>query len=301
MKRSEFLLNSTLLAASAFLPLKELSKLWQSPFTPLRRNVGYFTGSGGSIGWLANKDALVAVDSQFPDSAKTCLEGLQEMTKHPMDLLINTHHHGDHTAGNPVFKQVAKHIVAHKNVPALQKAAAERRGKETLSQQVYADQVFDTRWKQDVGDETVHGMHFGAAHTGGDAVIYFEKANVAHMGDLVFNRAYPFIDRAGGASIVNWVNVLETTVKELNNDTIYIFGHGNAEFGVSGSKDDVLLKANFLEALLEFTQNGIDKGISKETLMETKTLKGFEVFDAPGWSLSLTNNIDVAYQELTEK
>lgn len=298
MKRSEFLISGAILAASTVFPIKRISKLWYSPFTELRRNVGYFVGRGGSIGWLANNDALVAVDSQFPDSAKICIEGLQQKTNHPMDLLINTHHHGDHTGGNGVFKQYAKHIVAHKNVPSLQKAAAEKRGIETLEQQVYADQTFNESWKQTVGDETVHAMHFGPAHTGGDAVIYFEKANVAHMGDLVFNRAYPFIDRAGGASIENWVNVLQKTTKELNSDTIYIFGHGNLEYGITGASADVLLKANYLEALLEFTQKGIDAGMSKEELQKTKMLKGFEMFDAPGWSFTLANNIDTAYDEL---
>lgn len=299
MKRSEFLISGAILAASTVFPIKRISKLWYSPFTELRRNVGHFIGRGGTIGWLANTDALVAIDSQFPDSAKTCIEGLQEKTSHPMDLLINTHHHGDHTGGNSVFKKVAKHIVAQKNVPGLQKAAAEKRGKETLEQQIYADQTFDKTWKQTVGDETVHALHFGPAHTGGDAVIYFEKANVAHMGDLVFNRAYPFIDRVGGASIKNWVNVLQKTTKELNSDTIYIFGHGNLEYGITGASADVLLKANYLEALLEFTQKGIDAGKSKEELQKTKMLKDFEMFDAPGWSFTLGNNIDTAYEELT--
>ena len=179
---------------SYYASYSETGFLLQTPFTTLRRNVGTFVGRGGTIGWLATGNSLVAVDSQFPGSAQTCLDGLKEKTDHVMDYLINTHHHGDHTAGNPIFKDFAKHIVAHQNVPKLQKISAEGRGQEAVDAQVYADLTYNDKWSEDVGDETVHLMHFGPAHTGGDSVVYFEKANVAHMGDLMFNRAYPFID-----------------------------------------------------------------------------------------------------------
>ena len=299
MNRKGFLIKSSLLGASTLLPLNKLALLLQSPFTTIRRNVGTFVAQGGTIGWLATKNSLVAVDSQFPESAKTCVAGLQDKTDHVMDFLINTHHHGDHTGGNAVFKDVAKNIVAHQNVPKLQKAAAEPRGKEALDAQVYADITYAESWKQEVGDEIIHLSYNGPAHTGGDSVVYFEKANVAHMGDLMFNRAYPFIDTNGGANIENWIQVLRTTADNLEKDTIYIFGHGNSEYGITGNKDDLLLKSNFLEALLEFTQQGIDAGKSKDEIAKAEIIPGFEEFKAPGWSLTLSRNIDAAYAELT--
>lgn len=299
MNRKDFLIKSSLLGASSLLPIEQLARLLQSPFTTLRRNVGTFVGQGGTIGWLATKNSLVAVDSQFPASAKTCVDGLKDKTSHVMDFLINTHHHGDHTGGNPVFKNFTKNIVAHKNVPILQKAAAEPRGKDVLDAQVYADITYSESWKQEVGDEVIHLTYYGPAHTGGDSVVYFEKANVAHMGDLMFNRAYPFIDTNGGANIKNWIKVLRQTVDDLESDTIYIFGHGNSEYGITGSKDDLILKSNFLEALLELTQNGIDAGKSKDEIAKAEIIPGFEAFKAPGWSLTLSRNIDAAYAELT--
>lgn len=300
MNRKDFLVRSATLGAVAMLPIQKLAFLLQTPFTPLRRNVGTFVGRGGTIGWLATKNSLVAVDSQFPESAQTCIDGLKEKTNHVMDYLINTHHHGDHTAGNPVFKDFATHILAHENVPVLQKKSAEARGQEAVDAQVYADLTYAEKWTQNVGDETIHLMHNGPAHTSGDSVVYFEKANVAHMGDLMFNRAYPFIDTNGGANIANWIKVLRKTVNELENDTIYIFGHGNSEYGITGDKDDLILKSNFLEALLDYTQKGIDAGKTKGEISNTSdVIPGFEMFKAPGWSLTLSRNIDAAYTELT--
>ena len=301
MKRREFILKSALMGAAATMPFHKLFALGQdSPFTTLRRNVGTFRGSGGTIGWLVNSDAVVIIDSQFPESAQNCVTGLEEMTDIDFNMLINTHHHGDHTAGNPVFKDKVKRIVAHQNVPDLQRKAAESRGQETLDAQVYPDTTYETSWKETVGDEVVHLTHYGRAHTSGDSVIYFEKANVAHMGDLMFNRAHPFIDRGSGASISNWVTTLNKTAEDLPEDAVYIFGHGNTDYGITGSNEDLMVMKDFLAELLDYTQKGIDAGKSKEEITGIETLPGFEEFKAPGWRLPLSANLEVAYAELTE-
>lgn len=301
MDRRDFLLKSMLMGAAATIPVQRLfASAQESPFKTLRRNVGTFTGRGGTIGWLVNSDGIVVIDAQFPDSAQNCIAGLEEMESAAFDMLINTHHHGDHTAGNPVFEEKVKRIVAHQNVPGLQKAAAERNGQEALEAQVYPDTTFETSWSETIGDETIHLKHSGPAHTGGDTVVYFEKANVAHMGDLMFNRAHPFIDRGSGASISNWITTLNTTMDELPSDAIYIFGHGNSDYGITGEKDDLSVKVDFLTALLDYTQQGIDDGKTVEELSDIETLPGFEEFKAPGWNLPLSANIEVAYAELTE-
>ena len=99
----------------------------QTAFTPLRESVGYFTGQGGTIGYHISKDGVVVVDAQMPATAKICLDGIMERDGgRTIDVLVNTHHHGDHTGGNRVFKPSVKKILAHENVPELQKAAAER-------------------------------------------------------------------------------------------------------------------------------------------------------------------------------
>jgi len=299
MKRREFLFKSTLLAASAGIPLNKLLNLQESPFTSLRRNAGIFVGRGGTIGWLVNDGGVVVIDSQFPQSAEECIGGLEEKTDLAFDLLINTHHHGDHTAGNPVFKEKVKHIVAHKNVPGYQRQRAEQSGQDALDNLVTADVTYDDVWSEQIGDETVHLSYYGPAHTGGDSVIYFEKANVAHMGDLMFNRAYPFIDRPGGASIRNWITVLENTRNDLPNDAIYIFGHGNSNYGITGGQEDLKVMGDFLAALLDYTQKGIEAGKSKDEITGVEVLPGFEEFKAPGWRLPLSANLEVAYEELT--
>jgi glyoxylase-like metal-dependent hydrolase (beta-lactamase superfamily II) len=76
-------------------------------FHPLVRGVGYFPGRGGTIGWLATPDAAVIVDTQFPETAAICLAGLPDRANRPVDVVLNTHHHADHTSGNPIMKPAA--------------------------------------------------------------------------------------------------------------------------------------------------------------------------------------------------
>jgi glyoxylase-like metal-dependent hydrolase (beta-lactamase superfamily II) len=267
-------------------------------FHPLRRNVGYFTARGGTIGWLASPDALAVVDTQFADTAALCLAGLPGRANRIIDVVLNTHHHGDHTSGNGVFKPVAKSIVAQANVPALQRAAAERAKPPTTDKQVYADTTFAETWRQELGDEVVSARYFGPAHTNGDAVVLFEKANVVHMGDLVFNRIYPVIDRVGGGSIRNWIVILEKVAKDYPADAIYVFGHGGEKFGVTGQRAELLVLRDYLTALLEHVQAQISAG---KTKAEISTLENFPGF--PDFHQKLPNrlggNLGVAYDELT--
>ena len=69
-------------------------------------------------------------------------------------------------------------------------------------------------------------------------MVTFEQANVVHMGDLMFNRLHPFVDRASGARISNWIEVLEQVTAAHSADTIYIFGHGTPGAGVTGDRGE---------------------------------------------------------------
>lgn len=265
-------------------------------FTPIRRGTGRFESRGGTIGWLINDDTVVVVDSQFPESAADCRDGLKERSSRTIDLLINSHHHGDHTAGNGILGADADHIVAHDNVPMLQRMQAQQRG--TLENQTYADVTFAESWSQDVGDETVRLHHFGPAHTGGDAIIHFEKADVVHMGDLVFNYRHAFIDLGAGADTANWMTVLERTYDLFTDNTVFIFGHGNPANGILGRRDDVLVMRDYLGALRDAASAGIEAGRSAE---ETAALglEGFESHIIDGNPARIAGNIATVYEEMT--
>ncbi len=297
MNRLDFLKHLGLLSAGAAILPTNFSSIKQSPFTELRGGIGMFSMQGGTIGWYTTDGAIVVIDSQFPDPAHAFVEGISAFGTGPQKVLFNSHHHGDHTGGNLVFENDGYTIIAQKNVPALQRTAAQNSDNE--ANQAYAATTFENEFSFDAGDETINAKYYGPAHTKGDSVIWFENANIAHMGDLVFNRLYPFIDRNGGAMISGWINLLETVAAKANSETLFIFGHGKPEFGVTGSREDLLHKRDFLSHLLEYTQKGIDAGRSREEITSRTSFDEFPEHISPSNFLSLPRNLDVAWLELT--
>ena len=294
--RRDFLATS---AAAAFgvavgRPLSALA--WQGTqaqpvFTPIRRNAGTFTMRGGTIGWLVNAGGVAVVDTQFPAEARALLAGLQERSNsRPIDVLLNTHHHGDHTSGNPVFRGVARRVVAHgmadQHMRRAPGAQQQQPRQPNAPEQLYPDTTFTHMWSADVGDERIVARHHGRAHTSGDAVITFERANVVHMGDLMFHRRHPVVDGAAGASMRNWARVLDHVVTSHARDTIYIFGHVNTGLPVTGGPDDLLRFRDYLGAVLEFVERQVQAGRSREEILGMREpLAGFDEwgrFGQPG-------------------
>lgn len=177
MKRVDFLKQIALLSAgSAFLP--KLKFFQESNFTELRNGVGIFTMQGGTIGWFTSDDAIVAIDSQYPDPAGNFLDGISNFGGGPGKVLFNTHHHGDHTSGNPVFAENGYEIIGHANVPGLMNQSAE----DSETPPTVPGTTFEGDYRLSVSNESIYAKHYGPGHTGGDSVIWFENANIAHMG-----------------------------------------------------------------------------------------------------------------------
>lgn len=260
---------------------------------PLRNNVGFFTERGGTIGWMVTKEAIVVVDTQFPEQSAHLIEAIKKQSERRIDLLINTHHHGDHTGGNIAFKGLADMVLAHENSKLNQMRVT--KGKE--DSQLYPDTTFTKEWSKKIGSETISLKYFGPAHTDGDAVIHFENANVAHVGDLMFNRRFPYIDKSAGASIQNWIVALENIRSTYDNDTLFIFGHANDGFDVTGGKADLQAFQNYLSSMLETVKAALKAGKTQEEIMAIQTIER-----APEWKGDgIGRSLSAALEELKEK
>ncbi len=261
-------------------------------FTPLRRNVGIFNQRGGTIGWLVSRDGLLVVDTQFADTAPNLLAGLKERSPRQIDVLINSHHHPDHTGGNGVLRPVAKQIVAHVRSSENQKAQAERAKVPTT----LPDVTFPDTWSVTLGDETIRAKHWGPAHTGGDVAIHFEQANVVHLGDLLNNRGYPNVDAPAGASVHGWMQVLEKMAAAYPADALYVFGHAEAGHPFIGTRTDLLYQRDYFTAVVATARDARRAGKSRDELAKTEVLPTFEHFGGTKARLGLA--LGLAYDEL---
>lgn len=298
MNRRNFIQNAALtLGAFTLLP----NGIWAKhslensyKIKELRGGVSVFTEKGGTIAFLNTKKGMVVVDSQFPEQSQHLIDELKKQSTKPFKLLINTHHHGDHSSGNISFKGLVEHVVAHENSLTNQKNAAQKQ--KTEEKQLYPDVTFNDTWKQKVGNERIKAHYFGAGHTNGDSIIHFENANVAHLGDLLFNRRYPFVDRNAGANINNWIKVMDKTLEVFDNETIFVFGHAFDPEKITGNKEDVKAFKDYLEKLLVFVGSEIKAGKSKEEVMKATAITGVTEWKGDGIGRSL----QAAYEELSD-
>jgi cyclase len=297
MQRRIFLRNTSLtLGALSLINTRLLAQLftddpWKMKI--LRNDVGIFTEKGGTIAYLLTKKGIVVVDAEFPEQSQHLITELKKINDNPFQLLINTHHHGDHTSGNISFKGIVKDVAAHTNSLANQQKVAV--AQKTEDKQLYPNITYNDSWNYKISHEEIKTYYFGPGHTNGDSIIHFQHANIAHMGDLMFNRRWAFIDRSAGASIKNWITVLDKAMGTFDNNTIFVFGHAFDPEKVTGTKDDLKAMQDYLAKLLDFVGKEIKDGKSKDDILKEKAIPGVTEWQGDG----IERGLQAAYEELT--
>lgn len=298
MQRRTFLRNSSLtLGAISLLNQKTLAFFHQDnpwKMKMLRNDIGIFTEKGGTIAYLLSKKGIVVVDAEFPEQSQHLITELKKQSDKPFELLINTHHHGDHTAGNISFKGIVKDVAAHTNSLANQKNVAV--AQKTEDKQLYPNITYGDSWTYKIGKEHIRTYYFGPAHTNGDSIIHFEHANIAHMGDLIFNRRWAFIDRSAGASTKNWITVLDKAINTFSNDTLFVFGHAFDPEKVTGNKDDLKAMQDYLSKMVTFVEKEIKSGKSKDDILKEKSIPGVTEWQGDG----IERGLQATYEEVVQ-
>lgn len=188
------------------------------------------TGSGGNIGVSIGNDGVIVIDDQFAPLTPKITAAIRALTDKPLRFLLNTHWHFDHTGGNENLGNAGVVIVAHDNV---YKRMSTEQFIEFFNMKLppspaaalpvisFADSVtFHLN-----GDE-LNGQHVRNAHTDGDTIVRFSKANVVHMGDTYFAFMYPFIDVGSNGSVAGTIAAADRVLKTIDDNTKIIPGHG---------------------------------------------------------------------------
>jgi len=286
---------------------------------PLPGNVYALFGRGGNVGFFVGPDAVVVVDSQFKEIAPGIIEQIRSVTDRPIKYLVNTHHHGDHTGGNEVFRAVAV-IIAQDNVRKRMLASpatilrdypaeleeAKKAGnaedvkfledgiawaKKVRIEEIAAPVVtFDSELRIHVGGETIDVWHTPPAHTDGDSVVYFEKANVLHMGDVLFHDIVPFIDVKSGGSVRGYLAALDKVIARVPTDVTVIPGHGHVT-DLAGLKAE----RQYIADVLAAAQAAKTAGKSKADFLKTVDLPAYKAYD--GYKDRFKDGCAAAYDE----
>lgn len=192
------------------------------------------TGRGGNLGVSIGEDGVFLIDDQYAPLTPKIRASINELAGEnaQVKFILNTHFHGDHTGGNENFGKGGTLIVAHDNVRARMTTDEFResfieRGGESLDDALPIV-TFNDQVSFHINGQTLRTRHYPNAHTDGDSVVFFEGADVIHMGDLYFQVGYPFIDTRNGGSVTGLLSALDDIIARIDADTRVIPGHGAA-------------------------------------------------------------------------
>jgi len=256
-----------LAAAPALAQQQDLSKV-EIKSEKVAEGVYMLTGAGGNIGLSVGPSGSFVIDDQFAPLTEKILAAIKAITPQPVRFVINTHLHGDHTGGNENLGKAGAIVVAHENVrKRMSVEQLNAFGRKTppspegaLPVVTFTDAV-TFHWN---GDE-IRVTHAAPAHTDGDSIVRFVKADVVHMGDLFFNGLYPFIDTGSGGRVDGFVAAADQVLAATGEKTRFIPGHGPL-----ASRADLQSYRDMLETLRDRIAKLKAEGKSRDEVIAAK-------------------------------
>ena len=248
----------------------------QIKVTKVSGNIYMLEGEGGNIAASVGEDGIVIVDDEFAPLADKIQAALKDLkiTDKPVRFVINTHYHGDHAGGNPPFANSGSTIIAQDNVrKRLASGGTAGNGGSIKMENKPADRAalpiitFEHDVTVHLNGEDIRALHFPAGHTDGDAIIYFPKNNVVHMGDDFVRYGFPFIDVASGGSIQGMTEGVEKAIAQLPADVKVIPGHGQLS-----NLDDVRAYIQMLKETTAAVQKALAAKKSLDQMKQEKIL-----------------------------
>ena len=247
---------------------------------------GHPDGAGGRIGVLAGPDGIFMVDAQYEQIGAKVLAAVRRIDAGPIRFLVNTHIHGDHTAGNATFAKQGAVLLAREELregmarqpqPA---PPAPARDPARLPMLTYG-MGEPVRFR--MNGETVELIPVRAAHTGGDTIVRFVNADVIMIGDFYRNFGYPFIDTANGGSLKGALDGLELTMKIAGPTTRLVPGHGTYI-----NRTDIVPYRDMILDVRNRVQELIGQGKSLQDVLAAKVTASYDA-KVPGGLLPAGN------------
>jgi cyclase len=242
---------------------------------PVAPGVYMLEGMGGNIGLSVGKDDAFIIDDQYAPLSAKIKAAVATVTPKPVRFVVNTHWHGDHTGGNEAMAGSGAIIFAHENV---RRRMSSEQFIEAFNMKVPASPTaalpvitFSDTITFYTNDDTVRTFHVANAHTDGDAIIFFQKANIVHMGDTFFNGRYPLMDLSTGGSLAGMIAAANQGLAMGNAGTRFIPGHGPL-----ASRADLVRYRDMLVAVRQRVGSLVAQGRTLRQVLDAKPLADYD-------------------------
>ena len=231
--------------------------------TRVSGNIYMLQGRGGNVGAIVGPEGILIIDDDLKNVSGKLRDALKELGAPFPRFIINTHWHGDHTEGNLFFGKDSI-IIAQTNVRKRLSQLNTIFGQAVQPYPSYAWPMvtYDESLSIHFDDDDIRAVHYPNGHTDGDTVVFFQKANVVHLGDDFFAGRFPFVDLESGGSVQGMINNVTTLLTQIPADAKIIPGHGPLS-----TVDDLKTYRNTLTETAKIVQDAMKK---KKTLDEIK-------------------------------
>jgi glyoxylase-like metal-dependent hydrolase (beta-lactamase superfamily II) len=266
---------------------------------PLGNDAYMLEGQGGNITVVVGKEGIILVDSQFAPLHDKIKAAVTAISKLPIQYLINTHYHGDHTGGNEAFAKEGVTIIAQENVK-IRLAAGTTNGLTGVKTPpaptgALPGDTYTNFSKISVGGRVADLKRIANAHTDGDTYVWFKTARVLSTGDTFTNGRYPNIDFANGGNIRGMIAATDAYLKLTNAKTRIVPGHGPLadRAGLTEYRAMLVTARDRMAALVK-------DGKTEDEVVAAKPFADLDAKWAPT-ELASKNFIRVVYHSLADK
>jgi len=228
----------------------------QTAVTPIQAakisdKLAVVSGDGGNVGVVMGPEGLMMIDGGYANRADELQKAIAgNVDSHKVQLLFNTHWHGDHVGSNELLGKAGVKIMAHENCKKRLSSKifmeAFNMEVEPLKPEGIPMQTFSKGGKMTFGGQKIEYTHFPQAHTDGDVYLFFPEINVLHTGDLYFSGMYPVIDYTTGGWVGGMASALDSLLKVGDAKTRIIPGHGPIS-----TKADMQASRDMLHAMMD--------------------------------------------------
>jgi glyoxylase-like metal-dependent hydrolase (beta-lactamase superfamily II) len=270
-------------------------------------------GDGGNTTVFTGPDGIMVVDTQFAPLSDKLIAEIRKLSDAPIRWIVNTHMHGDHTGGNEALAKAGRtraggnvvgdigqaatataRIIAHEN------ALLRMNKVEPPLPVLPTDTFFTARKDMLFNNEPVQFFHQPDAHTDGDIIVHFRKADVIATGDLFTTVMYPFIDEANGGTIDGYIRALNAimaiTVPSNVNEggTLVIPGHGRLS-----DEQDVIEYRDMVTIVRDRIREYVKRGMTLDQVQARRPTLDFDARYGADTGFWTTNAfIEVIYKQM---
>ncbi len=237
-------------------------------------------GFSSNMSLHAGDERVVLVDDGMAPITASLMQTVIGLAGRPIDFIVNTHVHGDHVGSNATLAKNGALILAHDNLRRrLVESDDDAGGPAGLPVITFADSV-----TFHVNDTEAHVFHIPAAHTDGDAVIFFRDANVIHAGDLHFNYMFPFIDLDSGGTVEGYLAGQRRILAMTDENTKIVPGHGPV-----ATPADLEAAIDMLVDARNLVQRLVDDGKTRDEVLAANPLAVYH--DRWNWGFITTERM----------